>query len=259
MIALRTDKEIGILREVNQIVAEVLVKLNAMVEPGITTGEMDAAAEELIRKLGGSPSFLGYHEYPKSTCISVDEQVIHGIPGKRRLKEGELVSIDVGVLYKGYYGDAAVTIPCGAIDRRRRRLLDTTDQALARAVAVACDGSYLEDISRAIQDTCEAKGFSVVRKFVGHGIGTQMHEEPQIPNYVTGKRGPRLRSGMVLAVEPMVNMGTSDVRVLKDGWTAVTRDGKPSAHFEHSIVVRDSEAEVLSATPKLRWGQCVNN
>ncbi|MBI4557261.1 MAG: type I methionyl aminopeptidase, partial [Candidatus Hydrogenedentes bacterium] len=200
MIALRTEKEIGILREANQIVAEVLVRLVEMIEPGITTGELDEAAVKMIREMGGDSAFLGYHEYPKATCISVESEVVHGIPGKRKLKTGQLVSIDVGVRFRGYHGDAAITAPCGKIDPERRRLLHATDRALARGIQAARAGNYLEQVSRAIQSTCEAEGFSVVRSFVGHGIGTEMHEEPQVPNFVTGKRGPRLRSGMVLAI-----------------------------------------------------------
>lgn len=255
MIALRTESEIQILREANQIVAEVLVTLADMVAPGMTTGEMDAVAHKMILEMGGKPAFLGYHKYPKSTCISVDEVIVHGIPGKRKLKEGEIVSIDVGVLYKGYVGDAALTVPCGRIDRDRRRLMETTDKSLASAIAAARDGHSLEEVSRAVEQTCTAEGFSVVRCFVGHGIGTRMHEEPQIPNFVTGEPAPILRTGMVLAIEPMVNMGTHEVKVMKDGWTAVTADGKPSAHFEHSVVVREHGAEILSATPKRVWGR----
>ena len=255
MIALRTEREIAILREANQIVADVLATLAEKVVPGITTGELDALAESLIRERGAVPSFLGYRGYPKSTCISVDEVIIHGIPGKRRIKEGQIVGIDVGALYKGYHGDAAVTVPCGEVDDERQRLLRTTDLALARAIRSARAGNYLQDVSREIQETAEAEGFSVVRVFVGHGIGTEMHEDPQIPNMVTGDRGPKLRSGMVLAIEPMVNAGVHDVRVLDDGWTAVTADGRPSAHFEHSVVVREREAEVLSLTPRRAWGQ----
>ena len=255
MIALRTEREIAILREANQIVADVLATLAEKVVPGVTTSELDALADRLIRERGGVPSFLGYRGYPKSTCISVDEEVIHGIPGKRRIKEGQIVGIDVGVLYKGYHGDAALTAPCGNVDNERQRLLRAADLALARAIRAARPGNYLQDISRAIQETAEAEGFSVVRVFVGHGIGTEMHEDPQIPNMVTGDHGPRLKSGMVLAIEPMVNAGTYDVRVLDDGWTAVTADGRPSAHFEHSVVVREREAEVLSLTPRRAWGQ----
>jgi methionyl aminopeptidase len=255
VIALRSENEIAILREANRIVAEVLATLAEKVEPGITTGSLDDQALKLIRQMGGEPAFLGYNRYPKSTCISVDEVIVHGIPGTRKLREGEIVSIDVGVVYKGYVGDAALTVPCGKIDRERRRLMETTDRSLANAIAAARSGRPLEDVSRAVQETCEAEGFSVVRCFVGHGIGTQMHEEPQIPNFVTGEPGPVLRPGMVLAIEPMVNAGVPDVRVMKDGWTAVTADGRPSAHFEHSIVVREGEAEILSLTPRRTWGQ----
>lgn len=258
MIPIRAEKEIALLREANQIVAEVLVALAGMVQPGISTGALDEEAAKLIKAYGAKPSFLGYHGYPKNTCISVDDQIIHGIPGKRTLRAGQIVSLDVGVFHRGYFGDAAVTVPCGEVDDERRRLMDTTDLALSRAIAAARDGNYLLEVSRAVQTTCESAGFSVVRSFVGHGIGTSMHEEPQIPNFVTREKGPLLRTGMVLAIEPMVNAGTPEVRVLKDGWTAVTADGKPSAHFEHSIVVRESGGEILSATPKLVWGRRTN-
>lgn len=255
MIAIKTEREIDILREANQIVAEVLVTLAGMVKPGIRTEELDDVADAIIRERGGVPAFLGYHGFPKSTCISVDEVIVHGIPGDRVLKDGELVSMDCGVVYKGFVGDAAITVPCGAVNGQRKKLMETTDLALARAVRAAKDGNHLEAIGRAVQETCEPAGFSVVREFVGHGIGQKMHEEPQIPNFVTGDRGPKLREGMVLAIEPMINAGTHKVKVLKDGWTAVTGDGKPSAHFEHSVVVRKDGGEILSATPKLVWGK----
>jgi methionyl aminopeptidase len=258
MIAIKSENEIAVLREANQIVAEVLVTLAGMVAPGVSTGALDEEAARLIRAYGAKPSFLGYHGYPKNTCISVDDQIIHGIPGKKKLQAGEIVSIDVGVKHHGYYGDAAVTVACGKVDESRRKLMETTDLALSRAIAAAKEGNYLSDISRAVQTTCEAAGFAVVRSFVGHGIGTAMHEEPQVPNFVTKEKGPMLRAGMVLAIEPMVNAGSHDVRVLKDGWTAVTADGKPSAHFEHSIVVREGGGEILSATPKLVWGRRTN-
>ncbi|MBN2309669.1 MAG: type I methionyl aminopeptidase [Candidatus Hydrogenedentes bacterium] len=254
MIAIRTEHEIGLLREANQIVAEALVTLAAMVAPGVTTAELDAAGEEVIRKAGATPSFLGYHGYPRATCISADEVIVHGIPGNRRLKDGEIVSIDVGACFEGYHGDAAVTVACGDVDETRQRLMAATDCALARGIAAARAGSYLVEVSRAVQQAVKAAGFSVVRAFVGHGIGTELHEEPQIPNFDTGSRGPLLKPGMVLAIEPMVNAGTSKVNVLRDGWTAVTADRKPSAHFEHSIVVRDGEADILSGTPRLVWG-----
>ena len=256
VIALRTKREIELLREANRIVADVLATLADRVKPGITTTELDALADRMIRERGAVSAFLGYRGYPKSTCISVDKAVVHGIPSRRRIKAGQIVSIDVGVLYKGYYGDAALSVACGDVDPERQRLLKTTDRALARAIAAARAGNHLRDISRAIQTTCEAEGFSVVRSFVGHGIGTAMHEDPQIPNFVAGGRGPRLREGMVFALEPMVNVGGHEVRLLEDGWTAVTADGKPSAHFEHSIVVRKDGGEILSTTPKRSWGRC---
>ncbi len=256
LIALRSEREISLLRDANRIVADVLAALADEVKPGITTGELDRRAEAMIRAAGAIPSFLGYNGYPNATCISVEEVIVHGIPGDRLLKEGEIVSIDVGTRYMGYMGDAALSVPCGVVDEERRRLLAATEQALANAISVARAGNYLEEVSRAVQETSEAAGFSVVRAFVGHGIGTAMHEEPQIPNFVSGDRGPLLRAGMVLAIEPMVNAGVTDVKVMDDGWTAVTADGRPSAHFEHSIVVGEDSAEVLSSTPKRRWGQC---
>ena len=255
MIALRTEREIALLHQANQIVAEVLVAMADKVAPGVTTDELNTLGERMIRERGATPSFLGYRGYPKATCISVDEEIVHGIPGPRQLKDGQLVSIDVGTVFKGYQGDAALTVPCGDIDPERQRLMETTDRALAAAIDTARAGRYLQEVSRAIQTISENQGFAVVRAFVGHGIGTDMHEDPQIPNYDTGERGPRLKSGMVLAIEPMINAGTHEVRVLSDAWTAVTADGRPSAHFEHSIVVRDNEPSVLSATPKRVWGQ----
>ncbi len=255
MINRRTEDEIKILREANQIVAHVLATLAEMVEPGVSTGELDAVAESEIRRLGGLPAFLGYRGYPKTACISVDEVVVHGVPGTRKLKDGQIVSIDVGVKLNGYYGDAAVSIPCGNVDKKRQRLLKTTDRALASGIAAARAGNRVSDISRAVERVCKAAKLSVVHQFVGHGVGEELHEAPQIPNVDTGERGALLRPGMVLAIEPMVNLGVAEVRVLADGWTAVTADGKPSAHFEHSVVVGDGEAEILSATPKLIWGK----
>jgi len=255
MIAIRSEREIDLLREANQIVAKVHVALDAMIRPGITTRELDAAAEEVILESGGTPAFKGYHGYPAATCISIEEVVVHGIPGDRQVHDGEIVSIDVGVRYKGYYGDAARSVTCGPTDARRQRLLDTTDLALSRAIKLARTGNHLRDIGVAVERTCTAENFSVVRDFVGHGIGTEMHEDPQIANFDMGDRGPRLKTGMVLAIEPMVNMGTERVKVLRDRWTAVTADGKPSAHFEHSVVVREDGGEILSASDACVWGQ----
>lgn len=254
MIAIRTKREIDLLRKANAIVSGVLVALADRIEPGVTTAELDAEAEERILTAGGVPSFKGYQGFPASTCISVDEVIVHGIPGDRLLKEGEIVSIDVGVNYKGYYGDAALTIPCGHIDELRTRLMEATNLALANAIAAARPGAYLIEVSRAVQEIAEGAGFSVVKNFVGHGIGAQMHEEPQIPNFVTKDQGPKLKKGMVLAIEPMVNAGTDEVHLLPDGWTAVTADGKPSCHFEHSIVVTDGEPEILSFSETRAWG-----
>jgi methionyl aminopeptidase len=255
VIALRDESEIAVLREANRIVSGTLVTLVEHIRPGITTRALDELAEQCIRDAGAAPSFLGYRGYPNSTCISVEDVIVHGIPGERVLREGQIVSIDVGAYYRGYHGDAALTVGCGPVDDLRQRLMDATDRALSAGVQAARAGNYLVDVSRAIQRICERAGFSVVRDFVGHGIGREMHEQPQIPNFDTGARGPLLRDGMVLAIEPMVNAGKPGVKVLRDGWTAVTADGKPSAHFEHSIVVRDGAPEILSATPRLIWGQ----
>lgn len=255
MISVRSEREIDLLREANQIVARVHDALHELIKPGITTGELDAAAEEIILESGAKPAFKGYQGFPASTCISVDEVIVHGIPGERVVNEGEVVSVDVGVLYKGYYGDAAVTWPCGEVDAARRKLLETTDRALAKAIQAAAAGNYLSEIGRAVESVCNPMKYGIVRDFVGHGIGTSLHEEPQIPNYYTGSSGPRLKAGMVLAIEPMVNMGTEKFTVLKDRWTAVTADGKPSAHFEHSIVVREGGGEILSDSKINVWGR----
>ncbi|MCF6284298.1 MAG: type I methionyl aminopeptidase [Candidatus Hydrogenedentes bacterium] len=255
MISVRSEREIDLLREANQIVAQVHDALQAMIAPGATTAELDAVAEDIILTAGAKPAFKGYHGFPASTCISVDEVIVHGIPGDRVLQEGEIVSVDVGVAHRGYYGDAAVSWACGTVDSARQDLLDTTDLALSEAIKAAAAGNYLQDIGRAVEAVCLPKGYGIVRDFVGHGIGTSMHEEPQIPNYDDGRKGPRLKAGMVLAIEPMVNMGTEKVRVLGDGWTAVTTDGKPSAHFEHSVVVREDGGEILSGSKVHVWGR----
>jgi methionyl aminopeptidase len=255
MISIRSEREIALLREANQIVARAHEAVAAVLRPGMTTAALDAVAEKVILDAGARPAFKGYNGFPASTCISVEEVIVHGIPGARRINAGEIVSVDIGVCHKGYFGDAAVSHACGEVDAARRLLLDTTDLALSRAVRAAKAGNYIRDIALAIEDTCRPEGFGVVEDFVGHGIGDQMHLEPQVPNFDTGRKGPRLREGMVLAIEPMITMGTHRVKVLRDGWTAVTADGLPAAHFEHSIVVRADGGEILSGSDSLVWGR----
>lgn len=246
VIILKSQREIEQLRRANAIVAEVFEELVKQVVPGVTTLELDQTAERMILEKGGIPAFKGYRGFPRTLCISINEQVVHGIPDSRRLKDGDLVSIDSGVNYNGYYGDAAITLPVGDVDDQGRRLLEVTEKALYLGIEKARAGNRLSDISYAIQAWVESHGFSVVRDFVGHGIGKALHEDPQIPNYGPPHQGPRLEYGMVLALEPMVNEGTYEVKVLSDGWTVVTADGKRSAHFEHSILITDEGAEILS-------------
>jgi len=203
-------------------------------------------AEEYIKRHGGIPAFKGYRGYPRSLCVSVNEEVVHGIPGKRKLKEGDIVSLDLGVLMDGYYGDAAITVPVGKVSELAKKLIKVTEEALYRGIEMARPGNRLSDISHAIQTHVEKAGFSVVREFVGHGIGKQLHEEPQVPNFGPPNRGPRLEPGMVLAIEPMVNTGTWEVRILPNGWTVVTADGGLSAHFEHTVAITDNGPEILS-------------
>ncbi len=246
MITLKSPKEVGLLRESNRIVAEILTSLREHIRPGVTTEELDRLAEELARKKGAIPAFKGYNGYPASLCVSVNEQIVHGIPGPRRLKEGDIVSLDMGVRYNGYYGDAAITVPVGAVSNKAKKLLDVTKGALEKAIEAAVPGNRLSDISYSIQSYVEGEGFSVVREFVGHGIGKKLHEDPQIPNYGPPHRGPFLKVGMVLALEPMVNAGTWEARLLSDGWTAVTADGSLSAHFEDTIAITDEGPLILS-------------
>ncbi len=226
--------------------ARALKYLKAFIREGITTEELDRLAEEYIKRHGGIPAFKGYRGYPRSLCVSVNEEVVHGIPGKRRLKEGDIVSLDLGVLMDGYYGDAAITVPVGKVSELARKLIKVTEEALYRGIEMARPGNRLSDISHAIQTHVEKAGFSVVREFVGHGIGKQLHEEPQVPNFGPPNRGPRLEPGMVLAIEPMVNTGTWEVRILPNGWTVVTADGGLSAHFEHTVAITDNGPEILS-------------
>jgi len=246
MIIVKSPREVEQLRRANAIVAEVLEKLRTVIVPGVATQEVDQITEEIILSRGAIPAFKGYRGYPKTLCISINEEVVHGIPNQRILKEGDVVSLDVGTNLDGYFGDAALTLPVGEVDENARKLLKVTEKALYIGISVAKAGNRLFDISHAIQQWVESHGFSVVRDFVGHGIGKNLHEEPQIPNYGSPHQGPRLEKGMVFALEPMVNEGTYEVRVLSDAWTVVTADGKRSAHFEHTIVLTDGGAEILS-------------
>ena len=247
MIILKTLDEIAVMAKASRVVAEALAVLKSAVKPGITTDELDRLAESEIRSRGAIPAFKGYRNYPKTLCASVNEQVVHGIPSKRVLKEGDIIGLDLGAIVGGFYGDSAVTVAVGRIDEKTAALVRITEESLSFAIEQARVGNRLSDISHAVQRHVEAAGYSVVTEFVGHGIGRQLHEEPQVPNYGKPGQGPRLQAGMVLAIEPMVNMGGSAVRVLDDRWTAVTVDGSLSAHFEHTIAIQSSgSALVLS-------------
>lgn len=246
MIILKSEREINYMRDAGRIVAQTLAELKKAVHPGITTQELDQIAADFIKGCGAIPSFKGYYGFPGNICTSVNEQVVHGIPGLRKLKNGDTVSIDIGAVINGYHGDAAITLPVGEIDSEVQRLLDITEQSLYRGIEQAKAGNRLSDISHAVQAYVEENGFSVVRDYVGHGIGRSMHEDPQIPNYGNPGHGPRLKTGMVLAIEPMVNMGTYAVKTLEDDWTVVTTDGKCSAHFEHTIAITAQGPEILT-------------
>jgi methionyl aminopeptidase len=249
VIVCRSQAEIEKLRRVNQLVARILDELRQMVKPGVTTAQIDAVAEQRVREAGAEPAFKGYHGYPATVCVSANEQVVHGIPSKRPLVEGDILSIDMGARLDGFFGDCAVTVPIGRVSAQARELLGVTEAALFHGIEAVKPGARVSDIGAAVQQHVEGHGFSVVREFVGHGIGTALHEEPQIANYGPGGRGPRLAEGMVLAIEPMVNAGKPAVKVLSDGWTAVTRDGSLSAHFEHSVVVTPDGCEILTLLP----------
>lgn len=250
-IIIKNNDEILLMHEANQIVAETLKMLQGVVDVGITTWELDKLAEELCLKKKAKPAFKGYRGFPGSLCVSVNEEVVHGIPSrKKKLKKGDIISIDFGVLFKGYYGDSAITLPVGKVADDVQKLLNTTEQCLEKGIEQAVVGNRIGDISKAIQDFVEANGFSVVRQFVGHGIGAELHEAPEIPNFYQGERTVRLLPGMALAIEPMVNMGTHKVKVMRDGWTVVTSDKKPSAHFEHSIAVTENGPLILSYIAK---------
>lgn len=246
MVILRRPDEIEKIRASNRIVAEILLELKRMIKPGVTTIELDRYSEEISVKRGALPAFKGYKGYPLSLCVSINEEVVHGMPSERVLNDGDIVSLDFGVFYQGYYGDAAITVAVGHVPEKAAKLLRVTEEGLYDGIREAKKGNRLGDISAAVQKRVEANGFSVVRDFVGHGIGRNLHEEPQIPNYGVRGRGIELKSGMVLAIEPMVNEGTHRVKVLADGWTVITEDGKLSAHFEHSVVITDNGPDILS-------------
>lgn len=248
-IVCKSPGEIEKMRRSGRIVRQVLETVKAMVAPGVSTMDLERAAEKKIRELGAKPAFKGYYDYPCVLCTSVNSEVVHGIPSESRvLKEGEIVSIDCGVVLDGYYGDSAITVPVGgAVSPELQKLLDVTEQSLQRGIEATKLGNTIGDIGAAVQEIVEANGFSVVREFVGHGVGTKLHEDPQVPNYGVRGQGPKLREGMVLAIEPMVNVGGPGVRVLEDKWTAVTEDGRPSAHFEHCVAVTKDGPLVLTA------------
>jgi methionyl aminopeptidase len=246
VIYLKSPAEIEKIAHACRLAGEVLVSLRSMIEAGVTTKEIELMADQKIRSAGGVPAFKGYRGFPASICTSVNEEVVHGIPSSRKLAEGDIVSIDIGVYMDGFYGDAAVTIPIGRNDRETTQLLRVTEEALYKGIEKAIEGNRISDISHGIQKHVEKHGFSVVRLFVGHGIGRELHEAPQIPNYGSPGHGPKLKKGMTLAIEPMVNAGTDEVEVLEDGWTAITRDGKKSAHFEHTILVTSNTPKILT-------------
>jgi methionyl aminopeptidase len=248
MIVCRSAAELEQMRQAGRLVGEVLLELSAAVAPGVSTADLDELAEKRIRQAGATPAFKGYHGYPATICASINDEVIHGIPsGRRVLNEGDIISIDVGASLDGYFGDSAVTLPVGQISEDAAALLRVTEESLYKAIESAKAGKRVSDIGHAVQKHVEAYGFSVVREFVGHGIGQRMHEEPQIPNYGDPGHGPRLAEGMVLAIEPMVNAGSAAVKVLADGWTAVTRDKSLSAHFEHTVAVTAGDPWILTS------------
>jgi methionyl aminopeptidase len=248
-IPIKTAAEIEKMRAAGRAAATVLAKLSALVQPGITTGEIDRLAGEYMAELGCRSAFLGYRGFPAQTCISLNEEVVHGIGGPRRLAYGDIVKIDTGVVLDGWIGDTATTVPCGAVDPATERLCTATRRILESAIPFAVAGRRLGDLSHHIEQEALREGFGVVREFVGHGVGKRLHEEPQIPNYGRKGSGPKLKAGMTLAIEPMINLGGEGVRILEDGWTVVTSDGKPSAHFEHTILVTENEPEVLTWPP----------
>lgn len=234
------------MRDAGRIVAKTLAEVKKAAKPDVTTLELDQIAEQYIKSCGATPAFKGYHGFPGNICSSVNEEVVHGIPGLKKLKTGDTISVDIGAVINGYNGDAAITVPIGAIDAEVQQLLDVTEQSLYKGIEQAVVNNRLSDISHAVQKHAETYGYGVVRDYVGHGIGRNMHEDPQVPNYGAPGRGPRLKPGMTLAIEPMINMGTHEVKTLDDGWTVITSDGKRSAHFEHTIAIGPDGPEILT-------------
>ena len=245
-IIIKSEKEIAVMRQAGKIVAEVLRIVSEHMKPGMKTKELDIIAGRELERLGAMPSFKGYRGFPANLCVSVNDEIVHGIPGDRVLNDGDIVSLDFGAIYNGFQGDAAVTVTVGEPDPEARRLIETTQASLEAGIAAACDGATLGDVSAAIQNYAESRGYSVVREYTGHGIGREMHEDPQIPNFGSPGTGPVLKKGMTLALEPMLNVGDWHTRVAGDNWTVLTADGSLSAHFEHTIAVNDKEAEVLT-------------
>jgi len=247
MIHLKSAKEIDIMRGASRIVAEILLELKERIREGATTADVDKIAEDLTLKKKAKPAFKGYRGFPASLCISVNEQVVHGIPSpKRVLKNGDIVGLDFGVIYDGYYGDSAMTVPIGQVPPEIERLLKVTEQCLYKAIEQAIPGNFISDISSAVQRLAETNNYGIVREFCGHGIGRSLHEDPPVLNYVQNGKGPKIKPGLVLAIEPMINLGTDKVRILEDGWTVITADAKPSAHFEHTIAVTQNGPEILT-------------
>ncbi len=246
MVVLKSAREIEIMRRAGAIVARILAEVQARIKPGVTTAELDRLAERLCDKFGVEPAFKGYRGYPFALCCSVNEEVVHGFPSQRRLGEGDILSMDFGVKHQGYFGDAALTVGVGRVTAEARRLMDVTRESLAKGIEACLAGRRLQDVAAAVQQHAETAGFAVVRQFVGHGIGRQLHEEPQVPNFVGGGRDLELKPGLVLAIEPMINAGGYEVAVKEDGWTAVTVDGSLSAHFEHTVAVTEDGPQILS-------------
>lgn len=246
MIRLKSETDLAKIRDACALLTDTLAHMRPLVQAGVTTGELDAEAREYIASLGGRPSFLGYHGFPGALCTSVNDEVIHGIPGARRLAVGDVLSIDCGIEYKGYFSDAAITIPIGAVSEAVSNLLQTTKQALFNGIEAARAGNRIHDVSKAVYSYTKERGYGVVRQYCGHGVGFEIHEDPQVPNYVSRGANPRLKPGMVLAIEPMINIGTDDVEVLDDEWTVVTADGSVSAHYEHTVAIHRDGTEILT-------------